>query len=152
MSKGRWILALGGLATGLIVVVGWLMFRDTTTCVAARVARAHSTVRLDHARGVPGAYRHRPGGFEEVDALSGGRHEYPAETFMTIALSECGSVVRWSGDSVGCSRRALDLLEHCGSNLAVTASSTCHEWFGVANLEEEICAELRLIAGVAGEW
>lgn len=98
MSKERWILAIGGLATGLIDVVGWMMFRDTTTCVAARVARAHSTVRLDHAQGVPGAYRHRPGGFEEVDALSGGRHEYPGETFMTIALSEIGLVIR--GDAL----------------------------------------------------
>ena len=51
MSKERWILAIGGLATGLIDVVGWMMFRDTTTCVPARVARAHSTVRFDHAQG-----------------------------------------------------------------------------------------------------
>ncbi len=52
---------------------------------------------------------------------------------------------------MGCSRRALDLLEHRGSNLAVTASSTYHEWFGVPELKEEICAEPRPIAGVAGD-
>ena len=96
--------------------------------------------------GEPGVYRYLTTGFEEVDALSGGRHEYPAETFMTITLSDCGPVVRWDA----LAERWID-WEHCGSNLAVTASATYHEWFGIPDLEEEVCAEPRRVAGAAGD-
>jgi hypothetical protein len=146
MSKGRWILVLGGLTIGLVVAAGWLIFRDTTTPVGADVVRSQFDGEVGSYPGEPGVYRYRTTGFEQVDALSGGRHEYPAETFMTITLSECGPVVRWDA----LAERWID-WEHCGSNLAVTVSSTYHEWFGIPDLEEEICVEPRPIAGAAGD-
>ncbi len=145
MSKGRWILVFGGLIIGFVVAVGWLMFRDTTTPVGADVVERQFDGEVGSLPGEPGVYRYLTTGFEEVDALSGGRHEYPAETFMTITLSECGPVVRWDA----LAERWID-WEHCGSNLAVTMSSTYHEWFGIPDLEEETCVEPRPIAGAAG--
>lgn len=146
MSKGRWILAIGGLTLGLVVTTGWLIFRDTTTSVAADVVQSRFDGEVGSLPGEPGVYRYWTTGFEQVNALSGGRHEYPSETFMTITLSECGPVVRWDA----LAERWID-WEHCGSNLAVTVSSTYHEWFGIPDLEEEICVDPRPIAGAAGD-
>jgi hypothetical protein len=146
MSTRRRALAFAALAIGLVVAIGWVVFRDTTTPVEADVVQSHFDGVVGSSPGEPGVYRYRTTGFEEVDAFSGGRHQYPAETFMTITISECGPVVRWHA----LAERWID-WEHCGLDLGVTASSTYHEWFGIPDLEEEICVEPRRITGEAGE-
>ncbi len=146
MSTRRRVVAFAALAIGLVVAIGWVVFRDTTTPVGADVVQSHFDGVVGSSPGEPGAYRYQTTGFEEVDALSGGWHQYPPETFMTITLSECGPVVRWHA----LAERWID-WEHCGSKLAVTASSTYHEWFGIPDLEVEICVEPRRIAGEAGD-
>ena len=44
----------------------------------------------------PGVYVYDTSGYEEVDALGGARHDYPAETTITYTTSECGTVERWA--------------------------------------------------------
>lgn len=43
----------------------------------------------------PGVYRYATTGSEEVDALGGARHDYPASTTITYARSGCGTEERW---------------------------------------------------------
>lgn len=44
----------------------------------------------------PGVYVYDTSGYEEVDALGGARHDYPAETTITYTPSECGTLERWA--------------------------------------------------------
>lgn len=43
----------------------------------------------------PGIYRYRTTGNETIDALGGAKHDYPAETTITIIDSGCGVQLRW---------------------------------------------------------
>lgn len=43
----------------------------------------------------PGVYRYATAGHEEVDALGGSRHDYPAETSISYRRSGCGGESRW---------------------------------------------------------
>lgn len=145
MTKAKWALLLAVLVAGL-VTGGWLLLRDTTTPVLAEAVHARFTDEVGSSPGDPGVYRYRTVGFEEIDALSGARHEYPAETFVTISGGECGPVVRWDA----LDERWID-WEHCGSDMAVTASHTFHQWFGIPDLETEVCAEPRPVVGEVGD-
>jgi len=146
MIKGKWLLVMGVVVIGAIAAVGWWVLRDTTTPVAIDVVQGEFGGAAGSSAGDPGIYRYRTSGFEEIDALSGARHEYPDETFMTISVGECGPVVRWDA----LEERWID-WDHCGPDLAVSASATYHEWFGIPDLENETCADPRPIAGIAGE-
>jgi hypothetical protein len=44
---------------------------------------------------VPGVYRYRTVGAESIDALGGARHEYPAETTITVTSHGCGVRLSW---------------------------------------------------------
>jgi len=144
MSRGIRILVIAAAAA--FAVTGWVLFRDTTTPVAASIVQNQFSGELGSSPGDPGIYSYHTDGFEEIDALSGARHEYPGETFMTITEGECGPVVRWDA----LSERWVD-WEHCGPGLAVTASDSHHEWFGIPDLEEEVCAEPRPVIGAVGD-
>lgn len=123
-------------AVGLLMVVGLvvyaLAFRDTAT----PVDRADLTVAASgSAPGDPGVYVYETTGYETIDALSGARHDYPAETFLTISSGPCGPVSRW--DALG--ERWISWA-HCASFGAITGTLNFHEWFGIPDLEEETCS------------
>jgi hypothetical protein len=42
-----------------------------------------------------GVYRYATVGFEQIDALGGTLHEYPAETTITVTPDACGVRLRW---------------------------------------------------------
>lgn len=42
-----------------------------------------------------GVYVYKTDGYEETDALSGQRHDYPAESTLTISRHDCGVRFRW---------------------------------------------------------
>jgi hypothetical protein len=42
-----------------------------------------------------GVYAYATDGFEETNALGGLRHQYPSETYLTVAPAKCGRSVRW---------------------------------------------------------
>jgi hypothetical protein len=78
----------GLVAAGLVLaiaagaVVWWLLPRDEITPVRAE------------PRG-PGVFAYDTSGFEEVDALGGARHVYPAHTTIVARRAGCGLVLRW---------------------------------------------------------
>lgn len=43
----------------------------------------------------PGVYRYATTGWEDIDALNGARHDYPAETAITVTAEGCGVRLRW---------------------------------------------------------
>lgn len=47
----------------------------------------------------PGVYLYESSGFDSVDALTGARHDYPAQTTVTITTEGCGVRVRWEHGS-----------------------------------------------------
>ncbi|HEX9978407.1 MAG TPA: hypothetical protein VGB41_07265 [Acidimicrobiia bacterium] len=131
--KRRWIVlgVVGGLVVAL-VAAWFLFFRDTATPVTA--ADLDFTGTAGDAPGEPGIYVYDTTGFEEIDALGGAHHDYPAETYLVIEEGPCGPVVRWL---------ALDerweRSEHCGPDLAVTTSTGYHEWFGIPDTGVSTC-------------
>ena len=123
---------------GTIVVLGAaavityvLVFRDTATPVDPTDLTATTSGSAAAA-----IYIYDTTGYEAVDALSGARHDYPAQTYLTISDGPCGPIARWDA----LAERWVD-WEHCGPNHAITASHGYHEWFGVPNLEDEVCPE-----------
>jgi hypothetical protein len=44
---------------------------------------------------LPGVYRYATEGHEQVDALGGRRHDYPASTTITYSRKDCGTEERW---------------------------------------------------------
>ncbi len=137
-------MAVGVVAVGA-VAVAWFILRDTVTPVDTAAVEGAFAGEVGMSPGDPGVYRYATTGFEEIDALAGARHDYPAETFMTIEDGPCGPVVRWDA----LEERWID-WEHCGSALAVTTSQSFHQWFGVPDLETESCGAGRPISGAIG--
>lgn len=137
-----------GVATAVaaVVVIGWLVLRDTTTPVEADAIATRFTGTPGDAPGEPGLYRYATVGFETVDALQGSRHDYPSESYMTLQIEECGPVVRWDA----LAERWIE-WRHCGPDLGIDATNSYHEWFGIPDLEEEFCSEPRLVSGAPGE-
>ncbi len=126
-----WLLiAILVLLAGAALATYLLAFRDTATPVdptdlTATTAGSAATV-----------YVYDTIGFEEVDALSGARHDYPEQTYLTITEGPCGPIARWDA----LAERWVE-WEHCGPEHAITATRGYHEWFGVPDLEEEVCPE-----------
>jgi hypothetical protein len=64
----------------------------------------------------PGVYRYATEGHEEVDALGGARHDYPATTTVTYTRKGCGTEERWQplqgrvGAAVHCTGPSGSLL------------------------------------------
>lgn len=58
----------------------------------------------------PGVYRYATSGSEAIDVLGGARHDYPAETLLTVTPEGCGVRMRW------------DLLQERWEDMAVCAT------------------------------
>lgn len=91
---------------------------------------------VGRAPGEPGLYAYATTGFEEIDALGGARHDYPAETFLTIQPGGCGTLTRW----VALEERwqESDLCD-AADGLRLAGFDTYHEWFGRSDLQEFEC-------------
>jgi hypothetical protein len=144
-------MGLGVLAAGVAAAL-LLLGEDTTTAldadqarVAASVTTTTSSSRSTPDGGTPAegandevlTYVYETVGFEEVDALTGARHDYPAATFLTIQSGGCGRILRW---------QAIDerwtSWDVCDSErLAIAGFDSFHEWFGIGDLQEYECAD-----------
>ncbi|MFQ5948527.1 MAG: hypothetical protein ACE5KX_06685 [Acidimicrobiia bacterium] len=164
----RWWIAISAgiaLVAVVAVVVFLLAFRDTTTPLtpedvlatsettspaeveapaptssteAEAPAPTATSVPEPTAPGAPGLYVYATEGFEEIDALTGARHDYPPETFITLGAGGCGIIVRW--DALDERWSEQDLCE--GSDgLTLSALSSYHEFFGQPDLQEYACTE-----------
>lgn len=123
-GRRRWLWAPvgAGLVVLALLVAGFLWRRDTATPVPVSdvVDRFRAEEAADGgaapdsspdqeqsapatspsgpastALPVAGVYLYRTIGHEEVDALGGARHDYPAETTITVRRGDCGAVHRW---------------------------------------------------------
>jgi hypothetical protein len=71
---------------------------STSTTVAVSTTVAISTTVAPIAAPPlvePGVYRYVTMGNEQIDALGGTSHDYPAETTLTVVAGDCGVRVRW---------------------------------------------------------
>ena len=69
-----------------------------TTAVATSITAATSTTVAPLSAPPlvePGIYRYKTTGSEQIDALGGTSHDYPAETTLTVVAGDCGVRVRW---------------------------------------------------------
>jgi hypothetical protein len=154
MAGGRarrwWIVAGVGLA--LVVVVGSgviFAFRDTATpSDEADVVAGMGTLVVGTEPGDPGLYVYATTGYETTDALGGGRHEYPAETYLTLQPGGCGSIVRWHA----LKERTME-WEYCEGIPLPVRWIDYHRWFGV--VEEGVFGCARRpdsMPGVGESW
>jgi hypothetical protein len=135
-NRRRWLI-IGGAVFALLVataaVLYFVVFRDTATPVESEDVEA--TLITGAGRpGDYGLYRYITAGFETTDALAGSRHEYPAETYMTIQPGGCGTLVRWQA-----LEERWEEWDFCGDT-ALAARRTFHEWFNISNLDVWTCS------------
>jgi hypothetical protein len=85
----------------------------------------------------PGVYSYATTGYDQVDVLTGARHDYPELTTMTVIPHGCGVRLRWD---VAVER--WDSWDWCleGRAIRLVAATTHHEFFGVAGVNEYHCA------------
>jgi hypothetical protein len=135
----RWLLVGGGIVVGLLLVVGVtvlvLRARDSTTTVSVddalgsfREADAAASAAIRSPE--PGVYVYETVGDEQVDALGGATHTYPAETTMTITSTDCGYRVRWD-----VFEERFDELDMCltPDGESIAASRQHRQFFGITN-------------------
>jgi len=84
----------------------------------------------------PGVYVYATSGHEEVSVMGGSRHDYPAQTTMTVTATACGRDVRW--DAL---QQRWDDIAACtsGPGIDVSAFTTHHEFFGVSDQRTYTC-------------
>jgi hypothetical protein len=147
--KGRarklWIGA-GAVAGVLVIGVGAVLFafRDRATPVE-RDEVGVTVITGGGQPGDPGLYVYTTTGFESTNALGGSRHDYPAQTFVTIQPGGCSSIVRWQA-----LEQRWEEWDYC-SDGSLAGWDVFNEWFGVSNLEEWACPQPPKTTGAPGE-
>lgn len=104
-----------------------------STASAAAPGAAPETLSDDLEEGV---YVYDTEGYEETDALSGARHDYPSRTTVTITRGGCGYIWRWQplderwDESEACRR---------SSGIVLKRFSMYHEFFRRGIREDMAC-------------
>jgi len=133
------VLVVGG---GIAVRV-WLTTDPRAVTVGETVDRYRET-STEKAPGASlrapdaGVYVYDTSGFESVDALGGDRHDYPAETAMTVVAEGCGFRVTWTPLE---ERTDSSLVCQQGDGLVVVESTTAHAFFRQSDEEHFVCDE-----------
>jgi hypothetical protein len=103
MGRRRLLLAAAVIATaGAAVAAVWafvLRGDDDPVPVTEAVARFRASGKGSaevEGGPEPGVYVYRTSGFEEIDALVGSRHDYPAVTTITATAGGCGIELTWN--------------------------------------------------------
>lgn len=137
---------VGGLAVALVVAAGAVLFafRDTATSVDEEEISL-TVVTGGGAPGDYGLYTYATTGYETTDALAGGRHDYPTQTYLTIQPGGCGSLVRWQA-----LEERYEEWDICPDG-TLAGFVSFHEWFRVANTDVFECPEPMPIQGEPGE-
>lgn len=90
----------------------------------------------------PGVYRYDTEGFEEVDALGGARHEYPASSTVTYSRAGCGTEERWQPLE---ERVGVTLTCAGAEGEEVRSTYQQREFFGQSQSESYTCSPGALI-------
>lgn len=100
--RPRWLwLAVPGLLVIAVIVAAVVVLRDpaepvSVDKVVARYRQSRASAASAGAPLPPGVYVYRTSGSEEVDALNGSRHDYPARTTLTVSTAADGCLgMRW---------------------------------------------------------
>lgn len=99
-------------------------------------ATTTTTAPVAHALVAPGVYQYATRGFDQVDALTGARHDYPEITTMTVVPYDCGVRLRWD---VAVER--WDSWDWCleGGGLRQPGWVGYHEFFGTPGRNDYAC-------------
>ena len=142
--RSRWI-RRGLLITALVAgVLGGALF------VQLRSKATPVTVEdtLDRYRNIPsstgpvaglpppGVYVYATSGHDEVTLLGGSRHDYPAETSLTVTPVPCGATLRW--DLLGERWEEWTICLDEGRRL-IRSIAAYHQFFGRSDLREYTC-------------
>lgn len=144
---GKRVLVAGIVVGGaLAAAVGVLLFvfRDRATPIGSGEVSATLVTGSGEPGGF-GLYLYATSGFETTDALTGARHDYPAQTHLTIQPGGCGTLVRWQA-----LRQRWDEWDICPDG-SLAGWQAYHEWFGVSNLEVYTCSPAIPTQGRPGE-
>jgi hypothetical protein len=106
-----------------------------TTEVRA-VTTTTTTPPVVHSLVAPGVYQYATSGFDQVDALTGARHDYPQITTITVVPSGCGVRLRWD---VAVER--WDTWDWCleGEGIRQTGWVGYHEFFDTPGQNDYTC-------------
>ena len=114
-----------------------------TPAPTSRVSAAEATVSQPAGRPAvppdgppPGVYVYATTGHEDVSAMGGARHDYPARTTITVTDTPCGRDLRW--DALA---QRWDDLETCtsGPEIDLASFTTHHEFFSVRDQRTYVC-------------
>jgi hypothetical protein len=136
------IAAIGSVVVGLLAFRSWITASPRPVGIDEAVDRyrqsTSTTLPGDEALAMPaaGVYVYNTSGDESVDALGGDSHSYPAVTAMAVAPEACGYRLTWTPLD---GRTDSWLLCVQGSGVALTASTTEHEFFRQSDREEFVC-------------
>ena len=115
-----------------------------TATGAAPVAAAHpaSTAAASPGSSTPGhvtegVYRYATSGHEQVDALGGARHDYPAESAVTYQRGGCGDEDRWQPLKERYSSNTVCRGPH---GLEARVSVQRRQFFGQSEEQDLVCA------------
>ena len=110
----------------------------TTTTRPTTAAPPASAPAATCQQVVPGVYAYATTGFEETDALGGARHDYPAETTITVSTRECGRSVVWRPLAERTDERLICPGPKGGE---VRRFASAHEFFGQTDQRTLTCPE-----------
>jgi hypothetical protein len=143
-ARTVWFIA-GGLLLAGVLAAGVILFafRDTATSVDEE----DISLTVVTGAGEPGdygVYSYTTTGYETTDALAGGRHDYPATTYLTIQPGGCGELVRWQP-----LEERYEEWEFCADG-TMRGFISFHEWFRVANTDVWQCPAPAPVQGETG--
>jgi hypothetical protein len=144
-AKVAWTI-LGGVAVALVIagVAVLFAFRD----VATTLDEEDVGLTLITGGGEPGdygLYLYATTGYESTDALAGARHDYPAETYLTIQPGGCGTLVRWQP-----LEQRYEEWDYCPDG-RMAGWNSFTEWFQIDNTDQWECPEPVRVQGEPGE-
>jgi hypothetical protein len=128
-------------AVGVAAAVWAFVLRDPAepVSVAAAVAafRENGSGAPIEGGPEPGVYVYRTSGHEEVDALTGSRHDYPAETTITVTAGGCGALLAWN--ALGGRSTTWEICRS-GEAWALAGYRETHRFFGQTETTDYRCA------------
>lgn len=132
VRKVWWV--FGGLGVAALLAGGALLFafRDFATPLGEEEVGL-TVVTGAGAPGDHGLYTYATSGFESTNALAGSRHDYPAQTYLTIQPGGCGELVRWQA-----LEQRWEEWDFCPDG-TMSGFTSFHEWFRVANTDVWEC-------------
>ena len=143
-AKTAWII-LGGVVVAVAIagVAVLFAFRDVATTLDEEDVGL-TVITGGGEPGDYGLYVYATTGYESTDALAGARHDYPAETYLTIQPGGCGTLVRWQ--PLG---QRYEEWNYCPDG-RMAGWDEFREWFRIGNTDRWECPEPVEVQGEPG--